>query len=462
MNYEQLSVDILNAVGGVSNIKTVSHCMTRLRISCVDENKIQKDTIKTIEGVQGLVDRGYEIQIVIGTDVHDVYNAFNSLVEKERKGSSSETKVEESPKKKKKINPIDIFLKYVGGSVISTFPILCCAAAMSAVSLILTMFFNVSTESGVYVVFYTIYQGFFDYMPIFIGLGAAKILGMQPLYGGFLGALLCHPNFNGVEGLEFLGLAVPTVSYGSTIFPVLLGAAFMALVDRYIGAKVPGAISLIFRPLIVFAISVPITLLFLAPIGSIIGVYIAQFVAWLSETFGIFAVIIMGFLSPLMAATGTGNSLLPIFIQSYTELGYESFMFPTALGQNLAIGGAVLAIALKTRSKKRKNQGLSTGITACCGITEPALFGMALPLKKPFIAVLIGSTLDGLVAGLMNVKMFGVTPPGLIALPLFMNPDGSWGNLIGALLIVFVSFTAAFIATWVLGFDDEVETDDIQ
>lgn len=462
MDYKKLVVDVLKAVGGIDNIQTVTHCITRLRISCIDETLVQKDAIKTFDGVEGLIDRGYEIQIIIGTDVVEVYNAFTKLMEAEQgdKDSSGLPSSDDKPKEhKKKLNLLDLFLKYVGGSVISTFPILCCAAGISVISMVLVMFFGVQEDSGTYIVFHTIYQTFFDFMPIFIGFGAAKIVGINSLYGAFLGAYLVHSNINGVQGLDLFGIAVPTASYGSTVFPVLLGVAFMALIDKYVGSKIPQSITFILRPFTVIALTIPVTLWVLGPLGTFIGIYIAQGIQWIHNSFGAVAVVIMAFLSPLLAATGTGNALLPIFLQSFIANGYESFMFPTALAQNLAIGGAVLAVALKTKSKTRRQRAVSSGVTALCGITEPALFGIALPLKKTFLAVLAGSTCGGIVSGLMDVKMFGVNPPGLVTLPLFMNPDGTWGNMIGAILIVVVSFGVAFATAYFLGFQEDSETE---
>lgn len=460
MEYTNLVVDVLEAVGGVDNVKTVTHCITRLRVACYDTSKINKDHIKSIEGVQGLVDRGYEMQIIIGTDVVDVYNAFNRLVASERKAKEavnpSAAPMKDTNKKK---SPLDIFLKYVGGSVISTFPILCCAASISVVSMVLVMFCGISSESGTYIVFNTIFSTFFDFMPIFIGFGAAKIVGINSLYGAFLGAYLVHGNINGVAGLDIFGIDVPTASYGSTVFPVLLGVAFMALIDKYIGSKMPQSVTFLLRPFVVIGFSIPITLWVLGPLGTFIGIYIAQAVQWIHESFGAIAVVIMAFISPLLAATGTGNALLPIFLQSFIANGYEAFMFPTALAQNLAIGGAVLAVALKTKSRARRQRAVSSGVTALCGITEPALFGIALPLKKTFLAVLAGSTCGGIVSGIMDVKMFGVNPPGLVTLPLFMNPDGTWGNMIGAILIVVVSFAVAFAVAYFLGFEEDPEAE---
>lgn len=456
MEYTKLVVDVLDAVGGIDNVKTVTHCITRLRIASYDKSIVDKDKIKTFDGVQGLVDRGYEIQIIIGTDVVEVYNAFNRLVDTERKNKHGETKPAAHPKEEKKHqSPLDIFLKYVGGSVISTFPILCCAASISVVSMVLVMFFGISASSGTYIVFHTIYKTFFDFMPIFIGFGAAKIIGINSLYGAFLGAYLVHSNINGIAGLDIFGIAVPAASYGSTVFPVLLGVAFMALIDKYIGAKVPQAVTFILRPFIVIGLSIPITLWVLGPLGSFFGVYVAQGVQWLHETFGVIAIVIMAFITPLLTATGTGNALMPIFLQSFIANGYEAFMFPTSLAKNLAIGGAVLAVALKTRSRARRQQAVSSGLTALCGITEPALFGIALPLKKTFLAVIAGSTCGGIVSGLMNVRMFGINPPGLVTLPLFMNPDGTWGNMIGAILIIIVSFSVAFAVAYFLGFEED-------
>ena len=473
MEYNELSKKILNAVGGADNVKTVTHCITRLRISCHDPSLIAKDKIKGFEGVQGLVDRGYEIQIVIGTDVINAYNAFTKLVDHSRKVSGTETEMPApagntaptsetaAPEKAKhrRFRPLDIFLKYVGGSVIYTFPILCCAAGVNVICMILTTFLGVSAESGTYKVFYTLYQAFFDFMPIFIGFGAAKILGINQLYGAFLGAFLVHANINGAEGLDLFGIPILSASYGSTVFPVLLGTAFMALADRHIGSKIPQAVSFILRPFVVFVISIPVTLWLLAPLGAFIGIYVADGIQWLHSHLGLPAIVIMRFISPILTATGTGNALLPIFMQSYLANGYESFMFPASLGKNIALGGAALAVAVKTKSRLHRQQSLSSGLTALCGISEPAIFGITLPFKKPFIAALIGSACGGIVSGIFDVKMFSINPPGLITLPLFMNPDGSFHNLIGALLVVVVSFTVSFALTCILGSDDTAESE---
>lgn len=445
MDYKSLAKNILDKVGS-NNVVNVGHCVTRLRITCKSLDSVNIDEIESIDGVQGIVEKGNEIQVVIGTEVADVYREFIKLGDFGKDG-----KVDEEGK----TSIVNRVIKYISGAIYPVLPVMTASALVGALCTILSNYCGLDTTSGTYIVLNTIYSALFDFLPIFVGFAAAKALGVNSYLGALLGALLVHGNINGVEGLSFLGITIPTMSYGSTIIPVLLGIAFMALVDHIIGKRIPQSISFFLRPLINIIITLPVTLIVLGPLGGFIGNYVALALTWLESVLGPFASAILGGIAPILVMTGMHTPLIPLGAQNFFAMGHTGFINPAMLASNIAIGGASLAVALKSKNSARKQSASTASLTAVLGISEPALFGVCIPMKKPLYGAMIGGAIGGFVAGLLGVKMFGLNAPGLGSLPLYINPDGTMTNLYFTLIAVAVSFIAGFVAVWLIGFEDD-------
>ncbi|MHC5228956.1 PTS transporter subunit EIIC [Enterococcus sp. LJL99] len=454
----ELSKEILSGFGGQENILFATHCATRLRLTIKDESKVDESLIKRIKGVLGLVKNENEYQVIIGTNVSAVYLEFSKLGNFGHNDTSGNKAVQNDvPNKKEKKNYYLIATDFIAGTVLPSLPIIVAGGMMSAVLVMCRTFFNLSTETGTYIVLNSIYTAAFSFLPIFIGYNAAKKLTINPMLGALLGAVLVSPDINGVNNLEFLGIPVTTANYSSTILPVIFGVLFMAIVYKPLDKYIPKEIKFFLVPLLTMIITVPVTLLFLAPIGTWLGHLIGIGLLWLNTNLGWLSVGVIGAASAVLVFTGTGTGLYAAIFLAFSENGFENFIMPGMLAGNLAIGGAAIAVMTMVRDKDTKGMAFSSGLTAVFGITEPAIFGVLIPYQKPFISAAIGGGIGGLFAGFTHVAEYAFVSPGVASIVAFINPDGSHTNLIMAIGTMFIAFVSAFIATKIIGINERVE-----
>lgn len=447
MNYEALAKDILKYVGNQKNVEMVTHCATRLRINVKSVDKLDVATLESLKGVIGVVVSGNQLQIVIGQDVPNVYRAFMKL------GNFDNQDKEKSDK-----NIVIRMIDTLSGIFTPILPALCGAGMLKAVLVLLTMFHIVGETSTTYQLIQMFSDALFYFLPMFLAFTAAKKFDCNPFVAMSVGGILLHPTFTAMvatgDPVSFFGINVPLVTYSSSVIPIILTVLCMSYIERLIDKITPSAIKYFIVPLVTLLISAPIALLVFGPLGTILGGWLSTGIMFLNSKAGWLVITLMGAFSPLIIMTGMHYSLFPIVFQSLATVGYDTIMSVGSLPGNLAQGGACLAVACKTKDRDFRSLAVSSGITAVMGITEPALYGVTLRLKKPFIAVMIAGGIGGLYAGLMGLKSFGFVSPGLAAFPVYFDPSGSLGNIINFVITCCISFIASFILTFIIGFDD--------
>lgn len=450
-NYKDLAEKILNSAGGIENITVVNHCATRLRLTLNSSEGIAEN-LKGITGVMGVVERGEEFQIVIGTDVGNLYNEFIKLGNFKKGG-----KVNENGKK----NIPGLIVDFISGTFVPVLPILVAAGLVSAVLNICSTFFGLATDTGTYTILSAINNAGFYFLPIFIGYSAAKKCGINPMMGMYLGTILVHSSISGAEGLDFLGIPVMQTSYSTTVIPVILGVLFMALVDKGVDKITPKEIKFFTKPLLVILIVTPVTLILLGPLGSFIGNYVADILNLVNLKLGWLSVGLIGALTLLLVMTGMNQALFPLVFAAMAANNYDAFVMPGMLAANVAVGAAALAVYFKSKNNDTKALALSSGLTGIFGITEPAIFGVLLRFKKPAIGAMIGGGAGGLFAGIVALKQYAVVSPGLVALPTFIPTDGSGNmtNLYLAIITAVISIVVSFTVTWILGIHENIESE---
>lgn len=270
--------------------------------------------------------------------------------------------------------------------------------------------------------------------------------------GGFLGGLLVATRINGVEGLSFLGISIPAVTYTSTIFPILLGVAFMYYVDKVLKKIIPDVLILFAKPLLTMIIVVPVELIILGPFGTVVSNLIGNFCIWLTNTLGFLAHPILAMASPYLIMFGFDKALTPIAVNLLATKGYNSLTCIMGFCSNLAVGGATLAMAtLSKGNAERKGMLSSFGVTALCGVTEPAFYGALISTPKALIGQAIGAGLAGLVGGLFKMRAFASGGcPGLLTLLLFVDQTGSLYYVYRAIILAIIAISASFIATRII------------
>ncbi len=450
MDKKSLAQAILNQVGGPSNITQISNCATRLRMNFKNEKLVNLEALKKIPGVLDAVYKSGQYQIIIGTDVANVCTEIGKLGHVEIAAGPSASK--------KSGGKLDQLMDVFASIFTPVIPAITAAGMIKAI-LVVCVLFGMSKQSQTYAIINFIADSGFYFLPIMLAFSTAKKLGCNPYLAAMIGGMLLHPNFTALvaEGkpLSIWGLPIKLISYSSSVIPIILAVWLMSYVERFADKISPKPIKFFTKPVLTILIVAPITLVVLGPLGSSIGDCIAiaiDFVnlhaSWLVST-------LMGAFMPLLVLTGMHWSFLPILMTSYTTYGYESIMGPGSLVSNICQSSAALCVALRTKNKNLKQLASSAGITALLGITEPAMYGVTLRLKKPLIAVMIGGASGGLYAGIMGVVRYTSGTPGLLSLPIFIGENPM--NIVNACIAALIGFIVTFILTWILGFEDPVE-----
>ncbi|MDO4873276.1 MAG: beta-glucoside-specific PTS transporter subunit IIABC [Carnobacterium sp.] len=455
MSYQELAKEILSQVGGKENIQQLTHCATRLRFVLSDNSKANTDALKKTKGVVGVAEAGGQYQVIIGSDVQSVYRPLMDLVGlKEDAGTNAE-----EPHQK----PLAKLLSIISGIFTPILPIITAAGMIKAVLSILVVFKIVTTKDQNYQVLNFIGDAGFYFLPVFLGGTAAKQFKTNTYLGMLMGATLLHPTFTAMvanfketgAGIELFGIPFSPVGYSSTVIPVILGVWFMSYVERFADRISPKAIKFFSVPLITALVTSIVLFSALGPIGSVIGQYLGDFFKWL-ETFGPWVVpTVVGIFSPFLVMTGTHYGLVSIGINNRLTLGYDTVAQPGMLASNVAQGGAALAIAFKTKDTDKKALATSAGITAVCGITEPALYGVTLQNRAAMIGTMVAGGIAGFFLGVMNARNFSGGSPGLLTIMAYVG-ENTFYYLYVAIAGLVMSVAIAFIVTYFLYKDDEV------
>lgn len=449
--YTEMAKGVLKDVGGLENIKFVEHCATRLRIFYVNKNKIDVEALKKEDKVVGLVEKTGQVQIIIGPEVNDAYNEFLD-VSGFKPGDDhvvAENSSEDDQEEKNFMYYLNLFGNKCAAIFMPIIPAMITGGLILAIKNLLVNYFGFSADSGTALLLLNIFNASFAFFPIWIGFSFAKALRMEPIMGGFLGAVLyvCSD----VQGLDFLGIAVPTVTYTSSVLPVILGVAVMYWVDKGLKKIIPEMFIYFLKPILTMVIVTPITLIILGPIGTELSNAVGYGIQSIMSVAGWIAMPILSALYPYMVMLGLDKAFTPIMAQSIAEIGYDPFNMVMGLVSNLCIGGSALAVAFHLKDKGQKGMISSFGITALCGVTEPAFYGSLIMRPKCLIGTAIGAVSAGLIAGIFQLHNFVVGGcPGLLSFFYFLPPDGSTGNIILYFVVSIVAIVVSFIATTII------------
>ena len=449
-DYKKLSDDIIAAVGGVENIRSASHCMTRLRLNLVDASKLNIDEAKKIPGVINIIVQNGEQQFVIGQDVATLYEEVIKNPIKAA-GSIEDAEALKADTQAQKSSIVETVLSYVGDTFSPIIPIFIAGGLTGAIISLLSTFAGLDSTNGTVVVLSAIQQAMLYFLPIYIGFSSASRLKSNPYLGAFLGAVLVYSTINNAEGLSFLGLPIAQIGYNGQIFPVVLGTLFMSVVYKFLQKTLPINLRTIFVPLLTMLITVPVTLLVLGPIGYWVGTGLANVVLAIYRFAPAVAVAIIGATTVWMVFFGMNNATYPVLFLLMAEVGSDPLICTGMAPANVAIGDACLAYALLAKDAENKQVGTGAGITALCGITEPGVYGVLFPNRYPLIGAMIGGGIGGFIAGLFGLTQYVVANPGFLSFAAYMNPDGTWGNFWGMMAVMVLAVVLGFVCTYVLG-----------
>lgn len=456
MNYQVIADQVIAGVGGLENINSLTHCATRLRFSLKNDALANKKRLEAIPEVMGVTIGGGQYQVIIGSEVRHIYNEISKQL-----ATDSQPKTTEIAQQKKGVGTR--FIETISSIFTPILPAITASGMIKAVLALFVAFHWVDNTAQTYQILNFIADAGFYFLPILLANSAAKRFKCNPYLAMMIGGVLLHPTFIAMvaaakesgEAIKLAVLPIYNANYASSVIPIILAVWFMSYIERFADKYSPKMIKFFTVPLITILVTAIVSLVVLGPIGFIIGNGIAAGITFLDVHVSWLVPMVIGGLFPLLVLTGTHYGIIPIGANNIMTLGSDAMVGPGNLASNIAQGGAALAVGIKTKDKTVKELAFSSGITAVCGITEPALFGINMRFKTPLYASMIGGAVGGLFVGIFKVRRFASGSPGLMTLPVYIGDDG-FSNLLFACLGALLAFVVAFIVSYFLFKEDPV------
>ena len=460
--YEDLAKEIVKNVGGKENVSSLTHCITRLRFKLKEESRANDDVLKKMEGVVTVMKSGGQYQVVIGNHVPEVYADVLPLLGAEDESPGNEDDAPSGSLFNRAIDAISGIFQ----------PILGIMAACGMVKGLNALFVAIGLygdTGGAYLVFNAVGDGLFHFLPLFLGYTAAKKFRLKPMIGLVIGAIMCYPAVQnsalsqGGEALytlfagtmfesdvytTFFGIPMITMDYTGTVIPVIFVVYFASKCERFFSKFIPDLVKFFFVPMLTLLVAIPVGFLAIGPVAVFGSTIIAEAVISVRNFSPLLAGAIVGGTWQILVIFGLHWGFIPVYINNIMTNGYDNVMMPF-FACTFATSAVVLAIFWKTKDKKLKELAFPNFISVIFGVTEPAIYGILLPLKKPFVISCIAGCIGGGFYGAFNFRKFMMGGMGIFEFPAMIEPDGSLGNLIvagvGVVLTMVIAFTATMI-----------------
>lgn len=478
--YDGLARIIIQNVGGKSNIISVAHCITRLRFKLKDESKANKEVLESTDGVIKVMQAGGQYQVVIGNQVNDVYDAVLEVGHLTAAGAVDEdgNAVEEDNAGGGKKSPVSMLIDVISGTLQPTLGVLAATGIIKGLLALFDFIGLIPSTSGTYQVWYAVADGFFYFLPIILGYTAAKKFKINEFIGMAIGIALCYPamvNSTAGEVLgtvfggtafemsyyqTFMGIPVimPASGYTSSVVPIILAVAIAAPIEHWLKKVIPDVIKLFVVPFVTLVIMVPLTYLIIGPVASVLCSILSlvfNAIYSIPVVGGIIGGILIGAFWQVLVIFGLHWGLVPLAMINYGLMGYDTFLSPYFC-VSFAQTFVVLAIILKTKNEKTKKVAIPAFISGIFGVTEPAIYGVTLPKKKPFIYSCIAGAIGGAFTGFMNTRSYSIGGLGLFGLPSFIDTTGDMGitNMIYIIIAILIASAVGFGLTYALYKDE--------
>lgn len=455
--YEETAAEILAAVGGKENVVSVMHCATRLRFKLKDESLPSSDQIKSIDGVIGMQIVAGQFQIIVGSHVSKVYAELCRMGGFEASAAIPENL--DGPKEKLTVkSAFDNAMKYVSSTMAELIPVMVACSMIRVAKTLLgpSMLGLIAADSNFAVLADIVYNGFFSFMPIYIACAAAKKRNMNQFMGLLMGAILVVPAFAALAGTEFTVFGIPCVvtNYGSTVVPALLCVWIMGYVEKFFKKWIPDSVAYTFVPFLTLLVMLPIGLCMLAPLGAIIGDYIALGLDGFSRVTGALGTAIMGGLWQFLVMTGMHGAIGNVVMANFFATGVDTFIMVAWTAARWAVIGVSLGALLRMRGKKNRstNVGMFLGATVG-GVSEPVLFGICARFRKTMAALFIGGFAGALYAALTHTVVNAMGGGGMFTILCFAGGDRT--NTINGVITCLLSTLVAALITFFFGFNSE-------
>lgn len=464
--YTELANTIIENVGGKENISSLAHCVTRLRFRLKDESKANDEVLKANDGVVTVMKAGGQYQVVIGNHVPNVFSEINSII-----GLTEDSDDSQGPK-----GALNIIIDIVSGAFQPFLGIMAASGMLKGMMAAAVAFGWTTMDSGTYILFNGIGDALFQYMPIILGYTTAKKFKLNPFTGMAIGAALCYPAlqasaftsdpiqtvfagtiFETPVFVKVFGIPLLAQNYLSSVVPVIGVTWFASRIQKVAYKIVPEMIQSFIVPLIVLIIALPVGFLAIGPLITMASVLVGEAFMALNAFSPVIAGAFTGFIWQLLVIFGLHWGLIPIAIMNLQTFGFETVLAGT-FGASFAQTAAVAAMYFKLKSDKEKQLVIPSVISGLFGVTEPAIYGLSLPKKTPFIYSMIGGAVGGGLMGFFNVKGFVIGGLGIFGFLNFIDP--STGNVNGMYIsmgVAVISAIIGFVLTYFFWTDKSVE-----
>ena len=464
-NYDALAKTIIKDVGGKDNVISVVHCTTRLRFKLKDEKKANDDALKDTDGVVTVVKAGGQYQVVIGNEVADVYEA----VLKEG-GFSGGGQVADDDLDDSNMSLMDKAIDLISGIFTPILGPMAAAGMIKGLTAMCASFGWLAKTSGTYEVLYAIGDGFFYFLPLILAIASAKKFKVDRFTAITIGAAMCYPAmvamnsskkvlfdlFNGTflhsqVHATFLGIPIISMNYTSTVIPIILAVWFASVVERWCKKWIPTVVKTFLVPFVTLLIVVPLTFLIIGPLATWIGNALAAITSAAYNFSPVLAGVLLGSFWQVFVIFGVHWGFVAVMMSNIAALGYDPIL-GLSLGASFAQIGVVLAILLQTKDQKLKGIALPAFLSGIFGVTEPAIYGVTLPRKKPFVLSCIAAGIGGGLIGFFGTKMYMMGGMGVFVIPAAIGPKtGVDMSVYGLMIAMAVSFVLGFILQIALG-----------
>ncbi|WP_430490685.1 glucose PTS transporter subunit IIA [Lactiplantibacillus pentosus] len=473
--YPALATAIVTNVGGPGNVNSVIHCITRLRFYLKDEHRAQDAVIANLDGVIDVAKAGGQYQVVIGPAVNEVYDAVMAQLgpafadttagtptatATQAAGAPTETDAPTGwlPRLRHGVSQV---IGVMTAAMIPVIGILAGSGILKGILAALTGFHVLTVTSGTYMVLNAVADATFYFLPVILGFTAAKKLGSDPIVLAIVGAILIYPSLMTAAGhattaqITFFGVPTHLMSYAASVFPMIVAAWLGVSVERGLKRVIPLYLRSVFVPILEALILSVIVLVVIGPLITMISKGLASGILAIYNFSPALSGLVIGGLYQTMVIFGLHWGIIPIVINDIATNGH-SYLNAILSITMVAQGGAVLAVFLKSKNKPLKEISLAAAISAFCGVTEPALYGVNLKYKRVFVVASIASGLGGLLTGLLHVNNYALSG-SLIGFPAFITPGVGIGpNFYGYLISHYGTLLIATTLVYLFGFSDKM------
>ena len=452
-NYDQLSKDIVKYIGGEENVISLFHCATRLRFKVKDEAGVDKKRLEQLKGVITVINSGGQMQVVIGNDVADVYEAIFANT-----GLKPENKENDNKSQEKK-NLLNTFMETISGIFAPILGAMSGAGMLKALLILCTTCGLLTADMGTYRILYAAADGVFTFIPMFLAITAARKFKANEFVSLGIAAALVYPDMTAVfsagETLSFLKIPVVLVSYTSSVIPIVISIYALSKLEKGLKKIVPSVCKTFLTPMLSLMIMVPATYLVIGPISDTAGKLLASGYTALVGFNPMIAGGILGLIWPAAVMFGLHWGFVPIVMNNIAEYGRDTLFVITG-PNNMAQAGATLGVFLKTKNKEIKELAGPAALSAVlAGITEPAIYGVTLRFKRPFF---IGAVFSGIAGAIVAVA--GTGAPTLLGTSILTLPGYIGVGFVGFLIACAVAYFGSAIVTYLFGYSDDMLPND--